>query len=172
MLYLFPGWAAYVSVDTAALTLEPLLQLEGPFAPGRRHSNSGYRKLSTSDRFLLFMMRFRRAVPFQGLAIMFGVSSSTAYRYYEELLAHFHKEIVPLLFHPLTGQQIDQMTPEDALRALPGARFIVDATGFKLKSAENSLLSRLLYSAYHHASEGFVVFGKGWRAGACHISSC
>lgn len=113
------------------------------------------------------MMRFRRAVPFQGLAIMFGVGSTTAHRYYEELLGHFHKEIVPLLFHPLTGQQIDQMTPEDALRTLPGARFIVDATGFKLKSAENCLLSRLLYSAYHHASEGFVVFGKGWRAGAC-----
>ena len=106
------------------------------------------------------MMRFRRAVPFQGLAIMFGVTASTAHNYYEELLAIFHKEIVPLLFHPLTGQQIDQMTPEEAKRALPGARIVVDATGFKWKNAENTLLSRLLYSAYHHASEGFVVFGK------------
>jgi hypothetical protein len=53
-----------------------------------------------------------------------------------------------------------RITPEDFARDLPDIQVIWDATGFKMKSKENVLLSRVLYSAYHHTSEGFAVFGK------------
>ncbi len=105
-------------------------------------------------------MRLRRGVPFEGLRIMFGVSTGTASNYYHEMLLCFHVHIVPRLLHPLSAAQIDAMTPQQVKDDLPGALLIWDATGFKLKSKENVALSRLLYSAYHHQSEAFCVFGN------------
>ena len=41
----------------------------------------------------------------------------------------------------------------DFKAALPGAMLIVDLTAFPTKNKENVLLSRILYSAYHHRTE-------------------
>lgn len=112
------------------------------------------------DRVLLFMMRMRRRVPFEGLRIMFGISAGTAHNYFMECLNAFHKHVMPRLLHPLSGAQIDAMSSEDIKRDLPGAKLIFDLTAFPWKSKENVLLSRILYSAYHHRSEGGAVFGK------------
>lgn len=52
------------------------------------------------------------------------------------------------------------MAPDEFKADLPGARMIIDGTGFELKSKENVLLHRVLFSAYHKKTEGQVVFGK------------
>lgn len=126
----------------------------------RRKSNSGYRKMSTEDRILLFLIRTWRRIPFEGLGILFGISHTSASNYYYETVDIFHETLVPRLLHPLSGSEIDAMTPADFKEDLPGARLIFDGTGFKMKSKENVLLSRLLYSAYHKQHEGQIVFGK------------
>jgi hypothetical protein len=143
----------------------PLPQLTFDLAPpagGRRRSNSGYRQLDVNDRILLFMMRMRRRVPFEGLRIMFGISTGSAHNYFMECLNAFHKHVMPRLLHPLSAAEIDAMSSEDIKRDLPGAKLIFDLTAFPWKSKENVLLSRLLYSAYHHRSEGGAVFGE-WQ---------
>lgn len=111
------------------------------------------------DRILLFLMRMRRRVPFEGLALQFGISTGTASNTYYEMLALFHEHIVPRLLSPLSGDQIDEMTPAQFKDDLPGAKFIVDLTAFPCKNKENVLLSRYLYSAYHHRTEAGAVFG-------------
>jgi hypothetical protein len=133
-----------------------------PSVGGRRRSNSGYRQLDVNDRVLLFMMRMRRRVPFEGLRIMFGISTGTAHNYFMECLNAFHKHVMPRLLHPLSAAEIDATSSEDIKRDLPGAKLIFDLTAFPWKSKENVLLSRILYSAYHHRSEGGAVFGE-WR---------
>lgn len=125
----------------------------------RRKSNSGHRKLKVEDRILLFLMRMRRKVPFEGLQFEFGVAASTASNYYYDVLKMFHAEVVPRLLHPLKGPEIEAMTPEDFARDLPGCKVIFDLTGFRKSGKENVLLSRLLWSAYHHQSEVGVLFG-------------
>jgi hypothetical protein len=69
---------------------------------------------------------------------------------------------MPRLLHPLSAAEIDATSSEDIKRDLPGAKLIFDLTAFPWKSKENVLLSRILYSAYHHRSEGGAVFGE-WR---------
>lgn len=143
--------------------LAPLSQWVRKFAwprGGRRNSNSGYRRRDVNDRILLFLYRMRRDVPFEGLGFQFGIGASTAKSYYDEMLGIFHASLVPLLLHPLRGDQIERMTPPDFARDLPGCKVIFDLTGLALKSKENVLLSRILYSAYHHRSEAGALFGN------------
>lgn len=116
--------------------------------------------MGVADRVLLFLMRMRRGVPFEGLRIMFGVSYGTAYACFMECLKAFHDDVVPRLLHPLSADQIDAMSPENIKRDLPGAKLIFDLTAFPWKAKENVLLSRILYSAYHHRHEGGAVFGE------------
>lgn len=116
---------------------------------------------------LLFLMRMRRRIPFEGLRLMFGVSYGTASNYYGEMLKRFHNHVVPRLLHPLSGPAVDAMTPQRVKDDLPGARVIWDGTGFALKSKENTTVGRLLYSGYHHRSEAMAVFGNGALMGVC-----
>lgn len=113
---------------------------------------------------LLFLMRMRRRVPFEGLRIMFGISLGTAHNYYNECLTAFHEIVMPRLLYPRSGAEIDAMTPQEIKDALPGAKIIVDLTAFPWKSKENVLLGRVLYSAYHHRHEGGAVFCEYTRA--------
>lgn len=125
----------------------------------RRNSNSGYRKLDLEDRILLFLMRMRRRVPFEGLRLSFGVSIGSASKYYYECLQSFHTHVVPRLLYPLKADEIDRMIPNEFAEDLPGCKVIFDLTGFAMRSKENVLLSRILWSAYHHRSEAAAVFG-------------
>lgn len=129
--------------------------------PGlRRKSNEGHRKLSTDDRVLLFLMRIRRRTPFEGLGILFGISTGAASNYYLEVLNVFHEKLVPLLLAPIDGNTLASYVPEDIQEKLPGAKIIIDLTSFRLKSKSNAALSRILYSAYHHQPEAGAVFGE------------
>ena len=105
-------------------------------------------------------MRMRRGTPFEALRIEFGISTGTAHSYYVEMLKTFHEHVVPRLLRPLSAPEIDDITPADFKGDLPGAKFIVDLTGFRCKKKENVLLSRILWSAYHHTSECAAVFGE------------
>lgn len=105
-------------------------------------------------------MRMRRRVPFEGLEYQFGVSKATASNYYYECLKIFHEDVAPRLLYPMNGPDIDAMTPADFAADLPGCKVIFDLTGFEKKGKENVLLSRILYSAYHHKSELGALFGK------------
>ena len=125
----------------------------------KRKSNSGHRKLDVDDQILLFLNRLRRRTPYEGLSVLFGVSVGTASNTFTELLLVFHAHLVPRLLDPLSGDQIDAMMPAECKEDLPGARLIVDLTGFPCKGKENVLLGRVLYSAYHHGSEMASVFG-------------
>jgi len=116
--------------------------------------------LDIEDRIFMFLIRMRRRYPFATLSLLFGVANSTVELYYNELLLLFYEVLVPRLVYPLSKAETVRITPEDFARDLPDIQVIWDATGFKMKSKENVLLSRLLYSAYHHTSEGFAVFGK------------
>ena len=69
----------------------------------------------------------------------------------------------PRVLDPLSAAQIDAMTPAQVQEDLHDALFVVDLTGFPCKSKENVLLSRLLWSAYHHGPEVAAVFGMIWR---------
>lgn len=105
------------------------------------------------------MIRMRRKTPFQGLRMYFGVSTQSAQNYYFECLDVFHANVVPRLVHPLMASQIRDMTPPDFARDLPNCLVIFDLKGFEKLGKENVLLSRLLWSAYHHRSEAGVLFG-------------
>lgn len=102
----------------------------------------------------------RRRVPFEGLRIYFGISAGSAHGYYEEMLRLFCSDVVPRLLRPFSAAEIDAMTPADFKADLPDAKFIVDLTAFPWKGKESVLLSRILYSAYHHRHEGGAVFGE------------
>lgn len=97
---------------------------------------------------------------YEMLGHLFGVHESTISNYYKEVTKIFHKNLMQRLVYPLSAEETARTTPEKFVEDLPGVVAIVDATGFKLNSKENCLLSRLLYSAYHHESEGFVLFGE------------
>ena len=114
-------------------------------------------------------MRMRRRVTFEALAILFGIAQGTASNYYMEMLKTFNEYVVPRLLRPFTGAEIDSMTPADFKADLPGAMLIVDLTAFPTKNKENVLLSRILYSAYHHRTEAAAVFCKegGGEGSAC-----
>ena len=126
----------------------------------RRLSNEGYKKLGNKDRILLFTIRIRRGMPFEGLGILFGIGTISAHRYYEQMLKLFHEKLVPRLLDPPNAATINGWTDPDIKEKLPGAKFIVDLTSFRLKSKENAALARILYSAYHHQSEAGAVFGN------------
>ncbi len=117
--------------------------------------------LCTEDRILLFLMRMRRRVPFEGMRLLFGVSIGTVCNYYGEMLKRFHVHVVPRLLYPLSGPAVDAMTPQNVKDDLPGARVIWDGTGLALKCKENTTVGRLLYSGYHHRPEAMAVFGNG-----------
>lgn len=102
----------------------------------------------------------RRRVPFEGQRIQFGTAEGTAHNYYTEMLKTFHEYVVPRLLRPFSADEINDITPQDFKDGLPGAQFIADLTSFKCKSKENVLLSRILYSAYHHQPESGAVFRK------------
>src|SRR3990167_8696748 len=104
----------------------------------KRRSNKGYRKLCVEDRISLFMKRMRRNIPFEGLGIEFGIGKTTAEDYYYEMLDLFHKHLVQRLLDPPNGDVIDGWTNHDIKEKLPGAKFIVDLTSFRLKSKENA----------------------------------
>jgi hypothetical protein len=116
--------------------------------------------LGIEDRIFLFLTRMRRRMPYETLSRLFGIAYGTVVNYYDEMLKLFYDHLVPRLLFPLSAAQTKDMTPDEFAKALPDILVIWDATGFKLKSKENVLLSRILYSAYHHTSEGFAVFGK------------
>lgn len=98
-------------------------------------------------------------MPYQTLAILFGISHETARSYYGELLDMFCENVSGRLLYPLSAAQTKDITPEQFLADLPDILVVFDATGFKIKSKEDVLFARLLYSAYHHQSEAFVVLG-------------
>ncbi len=105
------------------------------------------------------MKRMRRNIPFEGLAIEFGIGKGTAEDYYYEMLDLFHENLVPRLLDPPDADTLDGWIDPIVKEKLPGAKFIVDLTSFRLKSKENATVSRILYSAYHHQSEAAAVFG-------------
>jgi hypothetical protein len=142
--------------------LDHLAQVEDELCPApgqRRKSNEFYRKLGMDDRILLFMMRMRRNMPFEGLRILFGISFGTASNYYDEMLDIFHKNLVPWLLDPRSSSKINENMPDEFKADLPGAKFVVDLTSFRYKSKENFILSRILHLAYHHQTKGITVFG-------------
>lgn len=102
----------------------------------------------------------RRAMPFEGLRILFGIGAGSAFNYYVETLNAFHKHVVPRLVRPLSAAEIARITPIEFKQDLPGAIFIADLTAFPCKGKENVLLARILYSAYHHSHECAAVFGE------------
>jgi hypothetical protein len=102
----------------------------------------------------------RRRTPFETLGILFGISHETARTYYEELLDLFCENLLGRLVYPLSEAQTKGITPPEFCKDLPDILVIWDVTGFEINSKEDVLLSRLLYSAYHHCSEWFVVFGR------------
>jgi len=156
-------WSWTLPFHVLALTYHVLSKVKENAAPApgmRRKSNEGHRKLGLDDQLLLFFMRFRRRVPFEGLGIQFGISTATAHKYYHEVLDVFHEKLVRLLLHPLDAATCNSFMEEEFKEKLPGAKFIVDLTSFKMKSKENASLARILYSAYHHQSEAAAVFGK------------
>jgi hypothetical protein len=104
-------------------------------------------------------MRMRRRTQLEGLEYYFGTSDDSAANYFYEMLDACYEDVVPLLLHPLKAAEIDAMTPEDFKRDLPGCKVVFDLTGFAMKGKENVLLSRLLYSAYHHRYETGALFG-------------
>jgi hypothetical protein len=108
-------------------------------------------------------------MPYETLGRLFGISHETASTYYEELLNLFHEELVGRLLYPLSADETAKITPAEFRADLPDVLVIWDATGFKLKSKEDVLLSRILYSAYHHQSEGLVVFGTYCGVVACAV---
>jgi hypothetical protein len=99
-------------------------------------------------------------MPFEGLGILFGTATSTAFNYYVEILDIFHDSLVPRLLRPFTEEEIDAVTPDEWKEKVPGAKFAVDLTAFGTKARENAVLQRLLYSPYHHQSEAGAVFGS------------
>ena len=101
----------------------------------------------------------RRRVPFEGLRLEFGVSIGSANAYYYECLSAYHTHVVPRLLYPLMAHEIDAMIPPDFAKDLPGCRVVFDLSGLAMKGKENVLLSRILWSAYHHRSEAGSVFG-------------
>lgn len=105
------------------------------------------------------MMRMRRKVPFEGLAIQFGIAVGTAHQYYKDVLNVFSKTLAPRLLDPPDAHALTGWTDKDIKVNLPGAMFIVDLTAFRLKSQENTAMGRILYSSYHHQSEAAAVFG-------------
>ena len=133
---------------------------------GPRKSNEGFRLLDLDDRLLLFLIRIRRCMPFRVLGILFGVSKSAAHNYYNEILDLIVKSALPLLVHPRSREELLAVASNKFKEDLPGALLIWDATGFRWQGRENVALSRLLYSAYHHQSEGLVLFGKELCPGA------
>lgn len=108
-------------------------------------------------------------MPYETLGRLFGISHETACTYYEELLDLFYEELVGRLLYPLSATQTKEITPEEFQADLPDVLVIFDASGFMLKSKEDVLLSRILYSAYHHQSEGLVVFGMCYVVMACAV---
>jgi len=104
-------------------------------------------------------MRMRQRVPFEGLRLQFGISIGSATNYYSECLDSFHAHVVPRLLYPLDAADIDATTPAAFAADLPGCKVIFDLTGFAKRGKENVLLSRILYSAYHHESELGALFG-------------
>ena len=132
----------------------------GDGRPGRRSSNEGHRALDLDDRIFLFLIRLRRRMPYETIGILFGISHDTAHRYYGELLDLFCDYVVGRLLYPLSAQDTKDFMPDDFAKDLPDILVIWDATGFKLKSKEDVLLSKLLWSEYHRQSEAFVVFGE------------
>ncbi len=110
---------------------------ERPDARARRHSNENHRKRSLADRILMFLMRMRRRMPFDGLRILSGVSVGTAHNYYMEMLKLFWNEVMPRLLHPRSWAEIGAMTPAQIELDLPGAKLIFDLTAFPWKSKEN-----------------------------------
>jgi hypothetical protein len=126
----------------------------------KQKSNKGHRRLCMEDRLLLFLFRMWRKVPFEGLGLLFGVSTTTCSNYFEEIVDAFAEFLTGRLLYPRSGDEIDRMAPENFKRDLPGARLIFDGTGFPMQSKENVLLRRLLFSAYHKDYEGQVLFGK------------
>lgn len=136
-------------------------------AARRRRSSLGHRKLDPDDRILLFLIRMRRGMPFEGLGILFGIANSTAFNYYTEILDIFHDSLVPRLLRPFTEAEIDAVTPPEWKEKVPGGKFAVDLTAFKAKARENVVLQRLLYSPYHHQSEFGAVFGNTSSLATC-----
>lgn len=99
-------------------------------------------------------------MPYESLGILFGISHETARHYYMELVDLFCENLVGRLLYPRSAKDMKDLTPKEFADDLPDILVIWDATGFHLKSKEDVLLSKLLWSEYHHQSEAFVVFGE------------
>jgi hypothetical protein len=120
------------------------LQWENEHEPGganRQHSNGGYQKLEIEDHIFLFLTCMHRRMPFETISWLFGIGYGTAVNYYGEMLKLFFDHLVPCLLFPLSAAQTKGVTPEEFAKALSNILVIWDATGFKLKSKENVLLS-------------------------------
>lgn len=142
------------------LLTRPHSQWNQKYPAQRRHSNSGHRALELNDRIFLFLTRMRRRMPFETLGILFGISHETARTYYGEMLDLFCENLLGRLVYPLSAAETKQITPAEFSKDLPDVLVIWDATGFDINSKGNVLGSRILYSAYNHHSQCFVVFGR------------
>jgi len=99
-------------------------------------------------------------MPYESLGILFVINHETARTYHVELVDLFHECVVGRLLYPRSSKDMKNLIPEEFAKDLPDVLVIWDATGFELKSKEDVLLSKLLWSEYHHQSEAFVVFGE------------
>lgn len=153
--------AQHFAFSHSLFTLVSQIERKLAPAPGvRRKSNSGHRQLCLEDRILLFLWCIWRKTPYLGLAIFFGVSEGTSINYYEEVLGVYSEFITPRLLYPLSAAQITPMLSDEVKADLPGCLFVVDGTGLKKNSKENSLVQRIMWSAYHHGTEYSIVVSK------------
>ena len=155
MLWAFRVFSRYVRL----LMTSQLHAKNAPVEGVKKRSNTGHRIISDEDRILLFLIRLRRSVPYELLALNFGVSESTARNYFNEMVDLFHVTLVERLMNSWTRAELESMMPDGFENDLPGAYLIFDGTGFTMENAENVLIHRILYSAYHHKPEAQVVFG-------------
>ena len=89
------------------------------YAPDRRESNDGYRKLDLDERVLIFLQRLKRKTTFQELGYLYGCGKDTARRYFDELVEIFHTHLVPRLVFPLSPEELKKMSRKEVLEQYP-----------------------------------------------------
>jgi len=107
----------------------------------------------------MFLTRLWRKEPFKELGFQYGCGEETARRYFDEILALFHKTLVHRLVFLRSPEDVRNMNPSHVQEAFPDLLFILDATNWQQQKPENFVENRLTYSAYKHYNSFQVLFG-------------
>ena len=132
--------------------------------------------LQFRDQFLLVFMKLRLNLDYIDLAKRFGISRTSAYRIFRNILPALHVTVFQAFMDEIPSRRKIQQSVPSCFDGFPNCRMVLDSTEMRCQSPSHLAEQKMTYSSYKHytsakATIAILPNGSAIACTACYPGS-